>query len=97
MGTGFTIWRGSAFYCPSSGSQILLSHSLFGGGGASGSCTGALSGRSIGIDGSMYNSQLTVNLAANSSLLGNEIECVHRSSGGTETVIGSSIIQLAGN
>ena len=98
VGVGFTIWKGSAFSCPSSGSQIFLSHSFFRGSGVSRSCNdGALFGRSIGIseDNTTYTSQLTVNLTADSSVVGERIECVHLSNG-IATTIGSAVIRVAG-
>ena len=94
VGAGFTIWKGSAFNCPSSDSEIFLSHSLFRGSGASGFCNdGALFGRSIGVseDNTVYTSQLTVNLTADSSVVGERVECDYFFNG-VETTIGSSVI-----
>ena len=99
-GSGFTIWRGSAFDCQSASSRILLRHSLFGAdSGAMGLCNdGAVVGRSLGTttNGLVYMSQLTINLTASSSVIGQTIECVHRSIDGVETTIGRATIDIAG-
>ena len=98
-GSGFTIWRGSAFNCPGAGSRILLRHSLFGGSGAMGSCNnGAIAGRSLGVnmDNTVYASQLMINLnAPGSDFIGKTVECVYLNTG-IESIIGSTTIQLTG-
>ena len=102
-GSGFTIWRGSAFDCPTVNSMILLRHSLFGtSSGSRGLCNdGAIMGRSTGITRSssntpVYMSQLTVNLATSSSVIGQEIQCVYRNIANDEVIVGSATIEIAG-
>ena len=41
-------------------------------------------------------SQLTINLTASPSVIGQTIECVYRTIGGVETAIGSTTIEIAG-
>ena len=102
-GSGYTIWRGSAFDCPTVNSRILLRHSLFGtSSGTMGLCNdGAIMGRSTGITRSssntlVYMSQLTVNLATSSSVIGQDIQCVYRNTANVERTIGSATIEIAG-
>ena len=98
-GKGFTIWKGSAFQCPTVGSMISLQHSTFGGSGTKKSCNaGAIIGSSIGvsIDNSTYTSQLLINLTASSSAIGGTVNCVYRNISGSETTIGSAVIQITG-
>ena len=78
-----------------------MRHSLFGAdNGAMGLCNdGAVLGQSLGITtgGSVYMSQLTINLTASSSVIGQTIECVYRNIDGVETTIGRATIEIAGN
>ncbi len=69
-----TLWRGSAFNCPSSSSNavISLTHSLYEPNGVSGSC-GDLSAMSVGVSGNNFTSRLT--LTATAELNGMTIEC----------------------
>ena len=98
-GTGFTIWQGSAFECPSVDSRIVLRHTLFGNSGAFGLCNnGEIDGRSLGVsaDNSVYTSQLMINLTASLDLIGRSVECVYRNSDGLETTIGSTTVGVTG-
>ena len=102
-GSGYTIWRGSAFDCPNVDSRVLLRHSLFGSStGTMGSCNeGAIVGHSLGITTStsncpIYMSQLTANLTASSRVIGQEIQCVYRNIAGVERTVGSATIAIAG-
>ena len=78
-----------------------MRHSSFGAdSGAMGLCNdGTVVGRSLGIttSGSVYMSQLMINLTASSSVTGQTIECVYRSIGGVETTIGRATIEIAGH
>ena len=78
-----------------------MRHSLFrADNGAMGLCNdGAIIGRSLGTvtSSSLYMSQLTINLTASLSVIGQTIECVYRTYGGVETAIGSATIEIAGN
>ena len=105
-GSGYTIWRGSAFNCPTVNSRILLRrHSLFGtSSGTMGLCNdGAIMGRSTGITRSssnppIYMSQLIVNLATSSSVIGQDIqtECVYRNTANVERTVGLARIEIEG-
>jgi hypothetical protein len=62
---------------------------------------GAIMGRSMGITRSssnslVYMSQLTVNLTASLSVIGQEIQCVYRNTANVETIIGSATIGITG-
>jgi hypothetical protein len=102
-GSGFTIWRGSAFDCRSVNSRILLRHSLFSSSGTMGLCNdGAIMGRSTGITRSSSNSpvymaQLTVNLTASSNVIGQEIQCIYRNTANFERTVGSATIEITGS
>ena len=83
-----TIWRGSAFNCPSDSFMINLPHSLYEP-GVRGSC-GGLSAMSIGVSGNNYTSQLT--LTANLGLNEMTVEC---NRGGT-IVVGNDTLKTGG-
>ena len=91
VGPGTTHWRGTAFSCSGQGNEISLRHSQFGtSGGTSGECnSGNITGRSLGVEGSCYMSQLFVVFSAD--LLGRSVMCVHDNLV-TEVVIGNSTI-----
>ena len=77
-GGGNTIWNGSAFNCPSTGSsnnnQILLRHSGFG--TQMGSCNnGDITGKGIFAMDTLFVSQLNVTLS--SDVVGKEIACYY--------------------
>ena len=89
---GATVWTGTAFDCP--GNEITLLHHRFppDNGPAIGECNdGAIRGRSVQVNGSLYTSQLTVTVTAD--VIGESIECIHDHAGGTD-VIGSTNIIL---
>ena len=85
-----TIWRGSAFNCPSSSSVINLAHSLYEPNGVRGSC-GDLSGMSVGVSGNNFTSLLT--LTATIGLNGMTIECTRS---GT-VIFGNDTLRSGGN
>ncbi len=84
-----TLWRGSAFNCPSSLSRIILVHILFQPNGESGTC-GDLSATSVGVSGDDYTSRLT--LTATAELNGTIIECTRSDS----VVVGSDTLTTGG-
>ncbi len=84
-----TIWRGSAFNCPSSSSQIILIHILFQPNGESGIC-GDLSAMSVRVSGDNYTSRLA--LTATAELNGTIIECIRSGS----VVVGSDTLKTGG-
>ena len=76
MGGGYTIWRGTAFSdCISDEQEILLIHLRFiSNGGTNGTCNhGDIVGRSLGVEGSNYTSQL--NVTVTSDVIGKNIMC----------------------
>ena len=89
---GSSVWRGTAFNCPSSGNEISLRHSLFNtSGGASGTCTGgALTAESVGVVDNCYTSRLMVTVSP--ALNGTTVECTLSS----VRVMGNSTILIAG-
>ncbi len=84
-----TIWRGSAFNCPSSSSVISLIHALFEPNGVSGSC-GGLFAMSVGVSGNEYTSRLT--LTATAGLNGMTVEC----SRSNIVIVGSDTLRTGG-
>ena len=44
----------------------------------------------------VYMSQLIINLATSSNVIGQEIQCVYRSTANIERIVGSAIIEIAG-
>lgn len=101
-GSGFTVWRGSAFDCPERESRIRLRHSLFGtDDGSMGLCNdGVIVGRSLGVstdslNNTVFMSQLIINLTSTSNVVGQTVECVYLI-GAEETIIGSTIVDIAG-
>ena len=102
-GSGFTIWRGSAFDCPNidGESKIILRHSSFGT-STMGLCNdGAIAGQSLGIGidslgNAVYMSQLVIDLTASSNVVSRRVECVYRDRNGVETTIGSATIKITG-
>ena len=92
-----TVWRGTAFDCLGLGNEILLRHSQFELGRATGVCnSGMITGRNLNrtFDGpnSTFISQLKIHLpllnAASNTLEGETVECTRDS----ETVIGNHTI-----
>ncbi len=58
-GSRSTLWRGSAFNCPSSSSVISLAHFLYEPNGVTLTC-GDLSAMSVGVSGNDYTSRLAL-------------------------------------
>ena len=88
---GFSVWRGTAFNCPTSSNVISLSHSLFNTSGASGTCTnGAITAESVGVVDNCYTSRLMV--TASSALNETTMECTLSG----VRVVGSRTILIAG-
>ena len=100
-GSGFTIWRGSAFDCPTVSSVILLRHSLFANGVMKLCNEGVIVGQSLGVStdtlgNTVYMSQLMVNLTASSNVIGRTIECVYRNPSGVDALIASTTLEISG-
>ena len=77
MGTGFTIWNGSVFHCPSSNNKIILFHTRYNmTGGIERSCNNEqvmILGQSIGVSKNVYTSRITI--TSKSELIRQSIEC----------------------
>ena len=89
VGTGNTQWTGSAFDCVAG--WIILRHERFAqSGGAVGECnSGAIQGRSIGVENNCYTSEIAVTVSA--TFNNKTIQCIHNSGSGANT-IGTSVI-----
>lgn len=95
VGGGNTLWRGSAFNCPSTSNEIVLRHSQFGGrNGTFRSCNnGAIAGRSIDVENNCFTSQL--NVTVSTSVNNRTVQCDHDSNDETQiTLIGKEIINV---
>ena len=92
VGLGSTIWRVTAFDCTAN--QIILRHTRFTDvGGTSGDCNdGAIIGKSTGVDGNCYTSQL--NATATAGLHNQNVTCILNSNG-VMVPIGNASITLA--
>ena len=88
---GSSIWRGTAFNCPTSSNAISLVHSSFNTSGAIDTCTGgAITAESVGVVDNCYTSRLMV--TASVGLNETTVECTLS---GTR-VVGSRTILIAG-
>ena len=91
VGPGNTLWEGSVFDCVAK--SIVLRHSLYGTGGASGVCNGGnITARSIDVNNNCYISQLSVRVSSNFN--NKTIRCTHDSTMGRETIGSSTLIVL---
>ena len=95
MGRGSTVWTGTAFNCSSSNNDILLLHSHFSSTeGGYGSCNnGAIVGRSLGVEGNYYTSQL--NVTVTTDVAGKTVECFY-DDGRTATLLFILMIPTTG-
>ena len=94
-GNGFTLWNGTAFDCPLSGDEIILSHAKFSDGPVVRDCNDGNIVASI-IQSSPFISRLNVS-AFNSSLSGRTIQCVHdNTQTGNQLLIGTSTLMTSG-
>ena len=92
VGPVATVWQGSALsQCESS--NILLRHSRFTSPqGATGTCNnGGVTGRSLGVEGDRYTSQLNITVSFN--LNSQTVQCAH-DDGQTLTTVGSDTIVI---
>ena len=91
-GRGATVWRGSAFNCPSTNNEILFLHSSS---GIEKVCNdGVIVGRAIRAENDTYISQLTVSVSA--GMIGRNISCYH-DSGAAELIDFSVLTLTTGN
>ena len=89
---GFSVWRGTAFNCPTSSNGISLRHSLFNTSGAIGTCTGgAITAESVGVVDNCYTSRLMVTVSP--ALNETTVECTLSLSG---VGVGNHTILIAG-
>ena len=94
MGGIRTIWSGTAFQCPSTQNEIILRHNNFMD-GAVGDCNGgAITARSVGVDGERFTSQLTVNVS--SRLNNSTFRCILGSDMGMMTIGEDTISIISG-
>ena len=88
-GEGSTVWRGSAFDCPSSNDSIILRHTTAYN-ATSGTCNnGFITWRGVSVVGDCFISQLSIDIWAYiPDLEGTNITCVY-DNGSIEVVIGT--------
>ena len=91
-GEGYTVWRGSAFDCQSSGNEIFLLHSDFMGSTVITCNGGQIIGRSLEVTNNCYASQLEVNITT--EMEGRTVECAYESGSSAEVIIGSSQLSI---
>ena len=73
-----TVWQGSAFDCPGSNEITLLHNRFTSQEGAYGECNnGDIVAKSLGVEGDLYTSQLSVRVSA--ATTGKNIECLRDS------------------
>ena len=91
VGSGATVWMGSAFSCPSTNNEIILLHNRFNNSnGAHGSCNnGDIQGTTLEAGNNSYTSKLEIKLTAD--ILGSAIGCVY-DNGISTTIIASTNI-----
>ena len=88
---GSSVWRGTAFNCPTSSNVISLSHPLFSASAASGTCTnGAITAENVGVVDNCFTSRLMV--TASVGLNETTVECTLSG----VRVVGSRTILIAG-
>lgn len=99
LGTGVTVWRGSAFECASTSHEILLSHSHFEQGTTDRCNNGAIVARSIdvvdlpasnGSSDQCFISQL--NIAVTDTMRNKTVKCFHDSSSQQSAIIGNTML-----
>ena len=95
VGARTTLWGGTAFNCPSTTNEIVLRHSQFAVGGASGDCNnGAIVGQSVGVEGNRFTSQL--NVTVSTSLNNKTVQCAYDSGVQMNTVDEASLNVISG-
>ena len=88
---GFSVWRGTAFNCPTLPNEISLRHSSFSTSGISGTCNnGAITAESVGVVDNCYSSRLMVTVTP--ALNETTVECTLSG----VRVVGSRTILIAG-
>ena len=96
VGSGNSVWSGTAFDCPTDGSLIILRHSQFESNEAFGICNnGDIVGRGIGVADNCYTSQL--NVTVRESYNNKTVQCVLNSNEGMRTVGQSLLSIVSGN
>ena len=91
IGTGTTVWKGSAFQCSGNGNSVLLSHRSFSSGTMDTCNHGAIVGQSVRVVNNCYISRLNVTIDA--SMNGQTIKCFYHN-GSREIEIGSETITI---
>jgi hypothetical protein len=94
VGGGNTQWGGTAFDCPDTSNEIVLSHTFYASEGTRGVCNnGAATGRSLGvIDRNCYTSQLNITVQKTTST----VQCIHNTDSGPIEIGESSIAAISG-
>ena len=94
-----TVWKGSAFECPSSNNEVILLHSRYSSSNSSASCNynGSVTivVQIVGVSGNTYTSQVTIrDSAIKSDLIGKTVECVRDNGSAAEVVMSYFITEL---
>ena len=93
---GTTVWKGTAFDCPSSSHEIILLHIRFKNErGTHKACNnGTIVGQSLRVENTSYTSQLNVTVSSN--MIGESIKCVHDDGKVATSVESSTIMPTTG-
>ena len=98
VGGTITIWKGSAFHCPSVGNQIILRHTLFNNSQSIMPlpCNdGLIVGQPLNVTGDSYISEL--NVTVNDEVHNQTVQCFHNSDMAVEVLIRTAtIIMISG-
>ena len=97
MDGGITLWRGTAFNCPSDNDEIILRHSQYASGSASGECnSGAITGHSLqNVVNNRFTSQL--NITSSAALNRRSVECAYDDGQQTSRIGISTLTVITGN
>ena len=97
-GSGVTIWRGSVFKCPDQNNEIILRHSQYEMGSASGFCQDdvtRIDGDGLqNVTNGLFTSQVTIPVSANFN--GASVECAHNDGQRTTTVDSATLNVVTG-
>ena len=91
-GKGSTVWQGNAFHCDDSEGSLVLRHSQFASGMYEEVCNGGeVVARAIGVNDSMFISQL--HLTVSSEMNNKTVECAY-DNGTTVSVIDTAMVHM---
>ena len=96
VGGGVTVWRGSAFNCPSNNDEILLRHSQFAEDNAFGYCNSEdIEGQGLrNVENNCFSSQLNINVS--SEFNNKTVECAFNNGMSVRTIGTVTLTVLTG-